>query len=152
MLAMEWQGIDPHYQALLDELGLNSFRAVEAYFPISEALDRYRVVVIPGQLQSENGSSHAVFYKQYRYPQARWRDCLRPSKARREWDNYETFRRLGIRCPDRIAWGEQRDRLGRLRRAFIITRAVPRGQTLLEFLRDSCPHRRYLSQARGCQI
>ena len=46
-----------------------------------------------------------------------------------------------MRCAQRIAAGEERDALGRLLRAFIITRAVPGARTLTEFVEQDCPNR-----------
>ena len=51
------------------------------------------------------------------------------------------FSRLGIPAPDRIAVGEERDRIGRLLRTLIITRAVPAALTLTEFVKKYCPSR-----------
>jgi hypothetical protein len=46
--------------------------------------------------------------------------------------------RLGIACAERIACGENRDALGRLRRAFIVTRAIPDAANLKDFVANHC--------------
>jgi len=81
-----------------------------------------------------------VFYKQYEYVPAAWGFVGRASKAQCEFKNYDVFGRLGIPCAERMACGESRDGLGRLRRAFIITRAVPEAMSLIDFVKQHCPH------------
>jgi tRNA A-37 threonylcarbamoyl transferase component Bud32 len=76
-----------------------------------------------------------VFFKLYSYQRPSWRSWRRPSKARREFDNYSVFERLGIASPRRVACGEQRDAVGRLRHAFVVTEVVPHCRTLLQFLK-----------------
>jgi tRNA A-37 threonylcarbamoyl transferase component Bud32 len=76
-----------------------------------------------------------VYFKLYFFRRPSWRFWGRPSKAAMEFRNYEVFQQLGIPCADPIACGEQRDLLGRLRRAFILTKAVPGSVTLEEFIR-----------------
>ena len=48
---------------------------------------------------------------------------------------------MDIPCAEALACGELRDRLGRLQRAFILTRAIPEAQTLIEFVQTRCPKR-----------
>jgi tRNA A-37 threonylcarbamoyl transferase component Bud32 len=79
-----------------------------------------------------------VWYKQYDYPPKSWRYALRQSKARREFLSYEAMRRLGVQCAAPVACGEERDALGRLRRAFIVTVAIPQAVPLAEFVRANC--------------
>ena len=64
---------------------------------------------------------------------------MRASKARREFENYATFARLAVPAAEAIACGEERDGLGRLRRAFILTRAVPNACGLDEFFKARPP-------------
>jgi tRNA A-37 threonylcarbamoyl transferase component Bud32 len=92
-------------------------------------------------LRFRDGSSEEVFFKQYVYPTPAWTFVGRRSKARREFDNYAALQRMDIPCAQALACGELRDRLGRLRRAFILTRAVPEAQTLIEFVQTRCPER-----------
>ena len=47
-----------------------------------------------------------------------------------------------------LAWGEERDALGRLRRSFILTRAIPESETLLEFYQRRPPRAERLAAAR----
>lgn len=99
------------------------------------------VVVRPTALRLGSAQASPVFYKQYEYHSPSWAFICRSSKARKEFENYQTLGRLGIRTAEPIACGEQRDALGRLQRAFILTRAVPGALTLAEFVRCHCDSR-----------
>ena len=77
-----------------------------------------------------------AFIKLYQHRGDPWRFWMRRSKARCEFENYLTFERLGVSAADVIACGEERDALGRLRRDFIVTRAVPKCRGLADFFRD----------------
>lgn len=80
-----------------------------------------------------------LYFKLYRYRRPSWRFWCRRSKARGEYQNYRRLKDLGAPVADRVAAAEQRDMLGRLRSAWIITRAVPQSQTLLQFMADQPP-------------
>jgi tRNA A-37 threonylcarbamoyl transferase component Bud32 len=75
------------------------------------------------------------------YPSPTWAFIGRRSKARREFENYAAFRGMDLPCPQAVACGELRDGLGRLRRAFILTRTVPEARNLIEFVQTCCPNR-----------
>lgn len=83
----------------------------------------------------------AVFYKQYDYPAGSWRYLARKSKARREFLSYSHMRRLGVQCATAVACGEERDALGRLTRAFVITVAIPDAKPLADFVKQNHPTR-----------
>lgn len=100
------------------------------------------VTVRAAHLPLPEGASLAVFYKQYEYAAPSWRFLGRASKARREFENYAVLARLGIRVAVPVACGEERDALGRLRRAFILTRAIRDAVPLRDFVRVECPDRR----------
>ncbi len=100
------------------------------------------VTVKPARLPLPRDGELEVFYKQYEYARPSWRFWARASKARREFDNYGVLAALGIRTATPIACGEERDALGRLRRAFILTCAIPNARPLHEFVRECCPDRR----------
>lgn len=87
-----------------------------------------RVLIAPGKNELR------IFFKIYRHASPSWRFWNRPSKARREYENYSALSRLGIRCPRRVVCGEKRTFLGRLRYAFIATEAVEGARTLAELL------------------
>lgn len=129
------------YQADFARLGLNSVEAVAAYFLGGAAPSETGVIVRPGRLPFAGGQAIEVFYKQYEYRTPSWWFIGRPSKARCEFRNYAVFHRLGIPCAEAIAWGEQRDVLGRLRRAFILTRAVENATPLIAFWKQHCASR-----------
>jgi hypothetical protein len=114
--------------------------ALDAWCPVpASATDR--VILEPRTLALPGAAPLAVFCKHYVYRRPAWKFVARRSKARCEYDNYAVFARLGIACAQRIACGESRDGLGRLRRAFILTRAIPDALTLPEFLARHCPTR-----------
>jgi hypothetical protein len=133
--------IDPRHRQLFAELGLNSFESVTRLVGGGQAPNRTTVLVKPTTLAPPSGSRLPVFYKQYELNPASWAFIGRCSKACREFQNYAVFTRLGIACAERLACGEGRDWLGRLRRAFILTRAIPGAMTLTEFLAARCPNR-----------
>ncbi|MCW5755545.1 MAG: hypothetical protein KIT24_12630 [Phycisphaeraceae bacterium] len=79
---------------------------------------------------SETHPGFTVYVKCYEYPRPSLKFVLRASKARCEYRNALAFQRLGIRTAEPLAWGEERDRIGRLKRAVIVTRAIPGAQPL----------------------
>lgn len=130
----------PEHQALFAALGLTDFERVVDHFG-GERPREERVVVRAGTLKGAAAPPLAVFYKQYDYRGGAWKFLWRASKARCEFRNYAALERLGVRCARRIAFGERRDRLGRLERAFILTEAVPDTLTLVEFAQRACADR-----------
>ena len=77
------------------------------------------------------------FYKEDGDGPPSWRFLGRPSKARGEYDNYGVFMRLKLPCARRVGWGGERDGWGRLRRAFILTQAIPDAVSLKEVFQAS---------------
>jgi len=138
---VDWLDIDAKYVPAFTRLGLNSYAAVSEFFAEPQPTRDKTVSVKPKKLQLPDGSTLEIFYKQYEYEHPEWRFIGRRSKARCEFENYATFRALDIPCPDRVACGEQRDWLGRLRRAFVITTAILRAWTLPQFVEEFCPNR-----------
>jgi tRNA A-37 threonylcarbamoyl transferase component Bud32 len=132
--------VDPAYQPRFTASGLISAAAVVQYLGGHGAV-RKGVAVTPATLRFQDGTPEKVFFKQYHYPSPAWTFVGRRSKARREFENYAVFQQFGIPCAQPLACGELRDRLGRLRRAFILTRAIPKAQTLIEFVQAHCPAR-----------
>jgi len=133
--------VDDPYRPLLAQLGLTSLAALRARLGIREVGPRRAVEVQPHELTAPDGSRLAVFAKHYAYPSPCWAFLGRRSKARCEYQNYAVFKSLGIPCADRIACGEWRDGLGRLRGALILTRAIPQALTLIDFWETQCPTR-----------
>lgn len=132
--------VEPSFQPLLDQLGLCGCAQLIHFFTNAEKLPFKGTWLKAAQLgMGENSTS--VFYKQYSFPKPSWRFLLRASKARRELENYDVFKQLGIPCAQRIACGEERDWLGRLKRAFIITQVIPNVSMLQEFVQKHCPNR-----------
>lgn len=137
---MDFLRVDPEYQPLFERLGLASCADAIAFF-VDAKTDPARKSFVKRTVLAAAESSLPVFFKQYAFRKPSWRFLGRASKAQREFNNYEVFQRLGVACAERVACGEQRDALGRLRRAFLVTRAIPNGSTLLEFLPKHCPTR-----------
>lgn len=125
--------IDDAYRPHISARGWKDARGVLAALGASAPAARTTVIVRQQPLPVADGSEVPTFFKTYEYRQSSLEFWGRPSKARCEFLNYETFSQLGIRCAERIACGEVRDRLGRLQRAFIITRAIPEAMSLIEF-------------------
>ena len=119
-------------------LGLNSTEAIAAYFLRDTTLPQTPTIVRQARMEVTGDRALEVFYKQYEYRKPSWALLMRSSKARCEYRNYGVFIRLGIPCAEAIACGEQRDALGRLRRAFILTRAIPGTSTLKSFWQQHC--------------
>ena len=131
--------IEMPYRQTFSALGLNSFDSVVVHFTGGQRPVRTTVVVKPTLMSPGGLPPVPVFYKQYEYVPAAWEFIGRPSKARCEFENYEAFARVGVPCAERIACGESRDAFGRLRRAFIITRAIPDALNLIDFVKRHCP-------------
>ena len=131
---MERLLIDPKYQPVFARLGWRAYDNIACEFVAPDQERRGETTVRRGTIP---GTDIDVFFKEYAFPTPAWRFIGRPSKARREFDNYGVFARLGIPAAERIACAEERDTLGRLKRAFILTLAVSRAQTLTEFFRVS---------------
>jgi len=125
--------IAPQYQALLNSQQLTTCNAFLQRFLPANKPPKPSVLVKPVCIPQPSAPPLDAFFKVYDYQPASWKFLFRPSKAQCEFRNYEVFQSLHIPCADRIACGEQRTPLGRLRRAFILTRAVPGAMTLVEF-------------------
>jgi len=125
--------INPKYQPLLHTQQLTTGEAFLRRFVPPDKPPKPRVLVKPVSIAQNSSPPLEAFFKVYDYQPASWGFLLRPSKARCEFQNYEVFERLHIPCAERIACGEQRTILGRLRRAFILTRTIPQAMTLIEF-------------------
>ncbi len=123
---------------MLKQLELISSNSIIQFFSKVKSSPGHSLVK-PATLKSAQGTQVDVFYKEYVYPEADLHFFARASKAQREFINYQVFEKMGIACAERIACGEQRDWLGRLRHAFIITRAIPDALTLIEFVMLYCP-------------
>jgi hypothetical protein len=128
--------IEPEFHAALAAVGLESTDAIcRKFLPPTPPL-KTGVQVKPVGLDSPGRKPLELFFKLYTYQPPSWLFFGRASKARCEFRNYAVFTRLGIRCARRVACGEERDALGRLRRAFILTEAIPDAVTLVEFFQN----------------
>jgi tRNA A-37 threonylcarbamoyl transferase component Bud32 len=132
--------IEPAWREAFARLRLDSCGAVVRHFTQNRIV-KPGVLVKPTVLPGPAGDAIPVFYKQYEFASPSWRFVGRASKARREWDSYTAFAECCVPCAERIAAGEERDGLGRLRRAFLITRTVPGAKTLTEFVEQDCADR-----------
>jgi hypothetical protein len=128
--------IDPLFYELFEGMRWRTFNDVVQWFSLPVTGDQPAVQVAPRNLKPADSPGIDVYYKQYDYVRPAWKFLGRPSKARCEFRNYGVLTSLGVRCAQRIAWGEDRTGLGRLRRAFILTQAVPNAVPLLEYIRN----------------
>jgi hypothetical protein len=133
--------IDDEFRPAFERLGLISCESIAQFFKGDAAPENQIVWLRSKTLPTPQNSPLSVFYKEYRYRRPSWKFLGRSSKARCEFRNYGVFARLGIPSAARIACGEQRDWLGRLCRAFIITRAIPDATTLPEFIEANAGER-----------
>jgi hypothetical protein len=123
------------YRLLFQNLGLRSVEAISRFFLGAASSPKSKVVIQRATVPASGDLAPLdVFFKQYQYRQPAWSFIGRRSKARREFENYAVFSRLQLSTAEAVAVGEERDIFGRLRRAFIVTRAIPEAQTLIEFI------------------
>ena len=131
--------ISSRYHPLFEAHGLVSVEAITSWFAPPMPRGKTGVFLQPKTLAAPGHTPVAVYYKQYEYAQPAWKFIGRASKAQCEAENYRVFERLRVPCTEPLAWGETRDALGRLQRAFIITREIPQALTLVEFVARHCP-------------
>jgi len=132
--------VRPEFEPAFQRLALTSCAAAVRHFADEPAAKAKSAVHATGLVMPDD-SRLAVFFKQYVYSPPAWKFIGRASKARCEFQNYEVFARLGIPAATPVACGEERDGLGRLGRAFIVTRAIPEAATLAEFVQKRCAER-----------
>ena len=126
------------FQNIFRSCGLDSPQAAARFFLKDNPT---KTAVVIKQAVWPAPDRFAVFYKHYEYQPPSWKFIGRKSKARCEFDNYKVFHRLGILSAERIACGEERDAISRLRRAFIVTREIPKAKTMVEFFQSECGDR-----------
>lgn len=137
---MDFFTVDPIYQSLFEKLRLRNCAETFDFFLASETASFKKTFIKPMTLASAE-MSLPVFFKQYSFDKPSWKFLGRDSKAKREFENYAVFQKLGIASAQPVACGEQRDWMGRLRRAFIITKTISDSTTLLDFVVKHCPNR-----------
>jgi len=125
------------YQCAWDEHSWRNVDSVVKHF-LPDHQQRGRVTVRRVNVSTAHGVIDS-FLKLYDHRADGWRFWMRASKARREFENYAAFAQLEVPAAEAIACGEERDRLGRLHRAFILTRAVPNACGLDEFFKTKPP-------------
>lgn len=129
--------VNAKFESAFAALGWNSFERVFTHFlPDYERLTK--MTVKPVRVPAPGGAIDA-FFKLYHHQQSGWAFWFRRSKARCEFENYAIFERLNIPSAERIAWGEERNFFGLLRRAFILTREVPQAIELDKFIGTNPP-------------
>jgi tRNA A-37 threonylcarbamoyl transferase component Bud32 len=133
--------IEESCRAAFAAIGLTSFESIITLFEGCHSSNATRVLVKQQTLEPPGHPAMTVFYKRYEHGSGSWKFLGRASKARREFENYAVFARLNVACAQRLVCGEQRDGIGRLRRAFIITRAIPGALQLIDFVAKHCPKR-----------
>jgi hypothetical protein len=143
---MEHLIVNPKHAELFARQGWNGFPALFTHF-FPGYVRRRKMLVKRITIPTSEGEIDA-FFKLYHHEGSGWSFWGRPSKARREFENYAVFERLGLPAAERIACGEERAASGRLQRAFIITRAVPQALEFDEFFRaapDAAQRRQVLT-------
>lgn len=125
--------VNPRYQREWNKHGWTDVNSVVAHF-LPDYKNRSKVTVRRVEISSKDSTIDG-FFKLYHHRPGGWRFWMRASKARCEFENYALFSRLNVPAAEAIACGEERDRLGRLRRAFILTRAVPNACGLDDFFK-----------------
>lgn len=143
--------VHPQFQSAFTKAKLRTTRQLLAHLNLKwPRLPQGDTFVKEIELQITNLNLPAYF-KIYTYSRPSWRFFGRWSKARREIESYEVFKRLGIRCARWIACGEVRDFIGRLRKAIILTESIPDALPLEEYLETYCPDgsRREFRQLRN---
>lgn len=133
--------VSPIYEELFRDLKLCGPSDVAGLLGRTIPPKQQRTYVQAVRLGPSGASGVEAHYKQYTFLRPSWRFWLRPSKALREYRNYGVFVRLGIACADRIACGEERDGLGRLRHAFLLTRTLSGVRPLSDYLLEARPGR-----------
>jgi tRNA A-37 threonylcarbamoyl transferase component Bud32 len=133
----EMLSVAAEFQELFTLLGLDSCDQVVRHLIPDLPEGGSGVLVERRSMAAPRKHVLTVFFKIYRHARPSWRFWCRPSKARREYQNYAALSQLGIRCPRRVACGENRTLPGLLKYAFIATEAIEGAQTLLEHLRPS---------------
>lgn len=133
--------VSPIYEELFRDLRLRDAWDVTALLGRTVPPKQQRTYVKAVHLGPSGVTGVEAHYKQYTFLRPSWRFWLRPSKALREYRNYGVFVRLDIACADRIACGEERDGLGRLRHAFLLTRTLSGVRPLSVYLQEVCPRR-----------
>jgi hypothetical protein len=75
------------------------------------------------------------FLKRYNYHKIHWHHCWQKSQVRREYENLNKIKTAGLDCEiiEVLAYGEERHGLF-LHSSFLLSRAVPKGESLSLFL------------------
>jgi hypothetical protein len=144
--SMDFFVVEPAFQPLFERLGLRDCAKIIEFFS-KDTTGPFKKTWIKAASLDSGATSESVFFKQYAFKNPSWKFFGRASKARREFENYAVLQQLKISCAQRVCCGEQRDWLGRLQRAFIITKAIPDTVTLLKFVREDCPERASVESA-----
>jgi len=114
--------------AFLDSYGL----------PLEKIRDRSKVFLRQVELEGQPTEAYIKIYANKKHPFQR---LLRKGRSEREVHNLLFFRSIGIPTPRIIAWGEDRNALGRIVQEFIITQAEKDTLQLDEFVAQDCPNR-----------
>jgi tRNA A-37 threonylcarbamoyl transferase component Bud32 len=129
--------IEPEFEPAFAAAGLVSPEAICRKFLGDARPLETGVAVQPVEFDFPGRGRVALFFKLYSYRRPAWQFVGRASKARCEFRNYHVFEQLGIRTAQRVACGEERDWLGRLRGAFILTEAILGAMILTEFFQTT---------------
>lgn len=140
---MEHVIVDPRWRRDVAALGWRSTADILAAFGMTARPHATRTEVIEADFPTAT-TPHAttaparVFVKRYGYRFPTWRFFGRRSKARREFENYAAFERIGLNTAQRVLCAEQRDGLGRLAQAVIVTVAIEGARPLHAHVEATC--------------
>ena len=93
--------LNPKYERIWAATGIKSIAEAVAKF-LPDYKPR-RKVTVRRVILADGSASIDAFFKLYHHREGGWRFWLRRSKARTEFENYETFQRLGVPAPEAIA-------------------------------------------------
>lgn len=102
---------------------------------------RERSMVFERNFVDSEGLEIPVFLKIYTHRRHALERLWRRGRSRVETRNLLFFQKIGIPSAEVLAWGERKNKFGKLVEEFIITKAVPDTQTLDEFVASHCPDR-----------
>lgn len=107
--------------------------------PTESIKNRSAVFVREVVTNDSNDSTAEAYVKIYASQKHPFQRLLRQSRSRNEVRNLLFFRSIGIATPQVLAWGELRNRIGRVVQDFIITEAVAETLQLDIFVAKFCP-------------
>ncbi|MGB0743783.1 MAG: lipopolysaccharide kinase InaA family protein [Opitutales bacterium] len=110
-------------------------------FDVDASKINQRSAVFERHFTNAGGEPIPVFVKVYTYRRHLLERLWRTGRARLETRNLLFFQQIVIPSAEVVAWGQRKNKFGKLIEEFIITRAVPDTLTLDKFVGQHCPDR-----------